>query len=163
MNDTKVRRMEGERGASLILAIVFMVVIGAISAAVLATTTSGLQDRVVLDQARNREYAADGAIEIAITRRPQHTALRAQPAAMPPVTINQTAREDPRRLHLQPVVHRAPRQHDRDAEQHRLHRVRVLGLRQRRPVHCAANTIINAQVNFQGRARRARPSCSRGA
>jgi type II secretory pathway pseudopilin PulG len=62
MNDN-VRRMHGERGASLILAIAFMVVIGAISAAVISTTASGIQDRVVLDQARNREYAADGAIE----------------------------------------------------------------------------------------------------
>ena len=68
MNDTKVRRMQGERGASLVLAIAFMVVVGAISSAVLATTTSGLQDRVVLDQARDREYTADAAIEIAITR-----------------------------------------------------------------------------------------------
>jgi type II secretory pathway pseudopilin PulG len=68
MTQTKVRRMQGERGASLILAIVFMVVVGGISAAVLSTTASGVQDRVALDQARNREYAADGAIEIAITR-----------------------------------------------------------------------------------------------
>jgi hypothetical protein len=60
--------MEGERGASLILAIVFMVVVGAISAAVLAATASGLQDRVALDTARNREYAADGAIETAVVR-----------------------------------------------------------------------------------------------
>jgi hypothetical protein len=63
MNNERVRRFHGERGASLILAIAFMVVIGGISSAVLATTTSGLQDRVALDQARNREYAADGAIE----------------------------------------------------------------------------------------------------
>src|SRR5689334_571166 len=68
MTHEKVRRMQGEQGASLILAIVFMVVVGAISGAVLATTASGLQSRVALDQARNREYAADGAIEIAITR-----------------------------------------------------------------------------------------------
>jgi hypothetical protein len=63
MKNEKVRRLHGERGASLILAIAFMVVIGGISSAVLATTTSGLQDRAALDQARNREYAADGAIE----------------------------------------------------------------------------------------------------
>jgi len=68
MNDHTVKRMQGERGASLILAIVFMVVVGTISAAVLASTASGLQNRVVLDKARDREYAADGAIEIATTR-----------------------------------------------------------------------------------------------
>jgi type II secretory pathway pseudopilin PulG len=58
--------MQGERGASLILAIAFMVVIGAISAAVISTATSGLQDRAALDKARDREYAADGAIETMI-------------------------------------------------------------------------------------------------
>jgi type II secretory pathway pseudopilin PulG len=68
MNNEKIRRFHGERGASLILAIAFMVVIGGISAAVLATTASGLQDRVALDQARNREYAADGAIETTIAQ-----------------------------------------------------------------------------------------------
>ena len=66
MKSEKVRRFHGERGATLILAIAFMVVIGGISAAVLATTTSGIQDRAALDQARNREYAADGAIETTI-------------------------------------------------------------------------------------------------
>ena len=35
--------------------------IGAISAAVISTATSGLQERVVLDQARDRQYAADAA------------------------------------------------------------------------------------------------------
>ena len=66
MNHEKVRRFQGERGATLILAIAFMVVVGVISGAVLATTTSGLQNRVALDQARDREYAADGAIEQAV-------------------------------------------------------------------------------------------------
>jgi hypothetical protein len=55
--------MQGERGASLILAIAFMVIIGSFSAAVISTAGSGLRDRVALDQARNREYAADGAVE----------------------------------------------------------------------------------------------------
>src|SRR5438034_9223266 len=68
MTDENVRRCHGERGASLILAIAFMVVVGGISAAVLATTSSGLQARVTLDQARNREYAADAGIERSIVR-----------------------------------------------------------------------------------------------
>jgi hypothetical protein len=55
-----------ERGAALILAIAFMVVIGTIAAAVLNSVTSGLNDRVTLDRTRNREYAADGLIEYAI-------------------------------------------------------------------------------------------------
>jgi hypothetical protein len=68
MTDERARRLHGERGASLILAVAFMVVVGAISAAVLATTTSGLQDRVALDQTRNREFAADAGIERSIVR-----------------------------------------------------------------------------------------------
>jgi hypothetical protein len=68
MSEGAVRRVRGERGASLILAIAFMVVIGAISAAVISTTSSGIQDRVALDQARDREYAADGAIETTIAQ-----------------------------------------------------------------------------------------------
>jgi hypothetical protein len=57
-----------ERGASLILAIVFMLVIGAIGGAVLSSVTSGLNNRVALDNARNREYAADGLVEYAIAQ-----------------------------------------------------------------------------------------------
>jgi len=62
-----VRRRE-ERGAALILAIAFMVVIGAVSGAVLNALTSGLSSRVALDRARDREYAADGAIQTAIAQ-----------------------------------------------------------------------------------------------
>ena len=68
MNEGKGRRFQGESGAALILAIAFMVVIGAISAAVLASAGSGINDRVSLDTLRNREYAADGAVEFAITQ-----------------------------------------------------------------------------------------------
>ena len=57
-----------ERGAALILAIVFMVVIGAVSGAVLSMLTSGLHVRTALDSARDREYAADGAIQAAISQ-----------------------------------------------------------------------------------------------
>ena len=44
----------------------FMVVIGSISAAVLSSVASGLNARSTLDQARNREYAADGLVDYAI-------------------------------------------------------------------------------------------------
>jgi hypothetical protein len=64
----RVRIRRDERGASLILAIVFMIVIGAITSAVLATLASGLNNRTALDRARNREYAADGLVEYAIAR-----------------------------------------------------------------------------------------------
>jgi hypothetical protein len=57
-----------ERGASLILAIAFMVVIGAVTGALLSSISSGLNDRVALDKARNREYAADGLVDYAIAQ-----------------------------------------------------------------------------------------------
>jgi hypothetical protein len=55
-----------ERGAALILAIAFMVVVGAIAASLFTPLNSGLSNRNTLDDARNREYAADGAIQMAI-------------------------------------------------------------------------------------------------
>ena len=61
-------RRRDERGASLVLAIVFMVVIGAIGGAVLSSLTSGLSSRVALDHARDREYAADAAIQAAVAQ-----------------------------------------------------------------------------------------------
>jgi hypothetical protein len=50
----------------LILAIAFLVVIGAIGAAVVTSVTSSFKGRIVLDQVRDRQYAADGGIEYAI-------------------------------------------------------------------------------------------------
>jgi type II secretory pathway pseudopilin PulG len=57
---------ESERGAALLLAIVVLIVIGMISATLLASITSAANGRVILDAARNREYAADAGIETAI-------------------------------------------------------------------------------------------------
>jgi len=62
----RIRR--DERGTALILAIAFMLMIGAISGALLSSITSGLSSRNALDHARNREYAADGLIEYAIAK-----------------------------------------------------------------------------------------------
>ncbi len=62
------RASRDEAGAALILVIVVMIVIGLMSAGLMAGVTSGLQDRAVLDGVRNREYAADGAIELAVTK-----------------------------------------------------------------------------------------------
>lgn len=58
----------GEDGSVLVLSIITMVVIGLVSAALLAIITSGVQQRATLDVARNREYAADAGIESAIAR-----------------------------------------------------------------------------------------------
>jgi len=66
MKHVRARVRHDERGTALLLAIAFMVVIGAVSSALLSSITSGLSSRHALDQARNREYASDGVIEYAI-------------------------------------------------------------------------------------------------
>ena len=55
-------RRRGEDGATLLLVIGFMVLVGFVSAGLATQLASSSQSRVALDQARNREYAADGAI-----------------------------------------------------------------------------------------------------
>jgi Tfp pilus assembly protein PilX len=62
----RIRR--DERGATLVLAMAFMLVIGGIGAAVISSVTSGLRDRDVLDQVRDRQYAADAGVEYAIAQ-----------------------------------------------------------------------------------------------
>jgi Tfp pilus assembly protein PilX len=62
------RPTHDERGASLVLAIVFMVVVGAIGGGMLASLASSQYNRNDFDLARNREYAADGAIEAAVAQ-----------------------------------------------------------------------------------------------
>jgi hypothetical protein len=61
-------RANDETGASLILAIAFIVVIGALIGATFTLLTSGLNQRRILDKARDREYAADAAINYAIAQ-----------------------------------------------------------------------------------------------
>jgi hypothetical protein len=63
---TRIRR--DERGATLILAIAFLVVVGSITAATLSFVTSGINDRGILDTVRDRQYAADAAVESAIAQ-----------------------------------------------------------------------------------------------
>lgn len=64
----RARVKRDERGAALVLAIAFMLVIGGIASSLLPAIISGVNGRTVLDRARNREYAADGAIELAIAQ-----------------------------------------------------------------------------------------------
>ena len=64
----KFRIRRDERGAALVLAIVFMVVVGAVGGGVLASLTSGQNNGAHLTAARNREYAADAAVESSIAK-----------------------------------------------------------------------------------------------
>jgi len=57
---------DDERGATLLLVIGFIVIVALMSSAVLGLLLTGTKSRVALDQARNREYSADGAVEHAI-------------------------------------------------------------------------------------------------
>jgi hypothetical protein len=62
----RARAQKGERGAALILAIGFMIAVGAICAGLLGLITTSVGARPQLDKVRNRQYAADAAIESAI-------------------------------------------------------------------------------------------------
>lgn len=55
-----------DRGAALIVAIAFMVMIGAVAAGLSSMVTSGVANRIALDELRDRQYAADGAVETAV-------------------------------------------------------------------------------------------------
>jgi hypothetical protein len=61
-------RHRDERGTALILAIAFMVVVGALSASLFTLITSSANNRGQLDVVRDRQYAADAAIEASIAR-----------------------------------------------------------------------------------------------
>jgi hypothetical protein len=58
----RFRHDRGEEGATLLLVIGFMVFVGLISAGLATQLGSSTLTRVALDQARNRQYSADGAI-----------------------------------------------------------------------------------------------------
>src|SRR4051812_38087438 len=66
--NTVKTRVTGESGAALVLAIGFVIVIGAVSASLFTTLNTGSNGRVILDRARDRQYAADGAIQSAIAQ-----------------------------------------------------------------------------------------------
>lgn len=57
-----------DSGAALLLAIGFVMMVSVISAGLAALATSGLNNRNTLEQVRNSQYAADGAIEQAISQ-----------------------------------------------------------------------------------------------
>ncbi len=63
---TRVRR--DERGVALVLALSFMVLIGVVTSALLSSLISSVNQRGVLDGVRNRQYAADAAVEKEIAR-----------------------------------------------------------------------------------------------
>lgn len=67
MTARRTRRHHNDSGAALILAVGFVLMIGMISGGLAALATSSLNNRNTLEVLRDREYAADGAIENAIS------------------------------------------------------------------------------------------------
>jgi Tfp pilus assembly protein PilX len=61
------RSPRGDRGSSLIVTIGFVVMIGSIAGGLAGLVTSSMNNRATLAQQRDRQYAADAAIEEAIT------------------------------------------------------------------------------------------------
>jgi type II secretory pathway pseudopilin PulG len=68
MTRQSVRRQHNDSGAALLLAIGFVLMISAISAGLASLATSSLNNRATLELVRNRQYAADGAIQQAISQ-----------------------------------------------------------------------------------------------
>ncbi|MGZ4724560.1 MAG: hypothetical protein ACXV3B_12225 [Ilumatobacteraceae bacterium] len=68
MTVRRERRQHNDSGAALLLAIGAVLMVGAISAGLIGAATSSLQNRSTLEVLRNREWAADSAIEQAITK-----------------------------------------------------------------------------------------------
>lgn len=60
------RATRDESGVALVLALSFTVVIGLVTTALLSSLMSAVSQRSVLDNVRNRQYLADGAVEQAI-------------------------------------------------------------------------------------------------
>ena len=70
-----MRRIQRDQaGVALVLALSFMVLVGVVTSALLSSLISSVQQRSVLDDVRNRQYAADAAGEHEIAR------VRALPA-----------------------------------------------------------------------------------
>ena len=62
------RIQPNESGVALVLALSFMVLVGVVTSALLSSLISSVQQRSVLDGVRNRQYAADAAVEKDIAR-----------------------------------------------------------------------------------------------
>jgi hypothetical protein len=66
MTDARQRAQHSDSGAALILVIGFILMVGLIGAGLIGLTTSGLNNRTTLQVVRDRQYAADAAINQAI-------------------------------------------------------------------------------------------------
>ena len=63
-----MRMRHDEQGVALVLALSFMVFVGIVTSALLSSLISSVDQRSVLDNVRNRQYAAEAAVEQDIAR-----------------------------------------------------------------------------------------------
>lgn len=66
MTDTRQRAQHPDSGAALILVIGFILMVGMMGAGLIGLATTGLNNRTTLQIVRDRQYAADAAINQAI-------------------------------------------------------------------------------------------------
>jgi hypothetical protein len=57
-----------EQGVAIVLALAFIVLVGVVTTALLSSLTSSVNQRTTLDKVRDRQYAADAAVERDIAR-----------------------------------------------------------------------------------------------
>jgi hypothetical protein len=81
-----------DSGAALILAVGFVLAIGAVSGGLASLATSGLNNRTTIETVRDREFAADAVIENAITQ------VRAFTCATASTVIQETVNSIPIRV-----------------------------------------------------------------
>ena len=81
---------ERDTGAALVIVIGFMLAIGAISVSLMSAIGSSMQNRVTLETVRNHEYAADAAVERAITQARQ-SSCDSPSGSFVDATVNATA------------------------------------------------------------------------
>ncbi|MEP7202777.1 MAG: hypothetical protein ABI894_09220 [Ilumatobacteraceae bacterium] len=77
-----------DSGAALVLAVGFMLMVGTISGGLAALATTSMNHRNTLTALRDREYAADGAIENAITQERLNTTCLATTRSITDSSLN---------------------------------------------------------------------------
>ena len=137
---------DSDRGAALIIAIGFVLMIGAITAGLSSLVTSSMNNRISLQAVRDREYAADGAVEDAVVdvrgRMDAGTIACSDTGGSTTSTVNGVAI----RVDWQPACEALLGTEGLVVVQHNV----VFGACLDVGVDClAADIIIRAQVNFQ--------------
>jgi hypothetical protein len=66
MTSLRRRVQRDEQGVALVLALAFTVLVGLVTSALLSSLASAVNERSTLDTVRDRQYAADGAVQQAI-------------------------------------------------------------------------------------------------